>query len=64
MDYRRDKLISLEIYEQCLRSGDLISHDPIKDNLFKRILEGAAVSPYIPLGNRKILVNQGLIDTE
>jgi len=63
VDYRRDKLISLENYEHCLRSGDLISHDQIKDSLLRRILDGAAISPHIPLGNRKILVDQGLIDT-
>ena len=31
-------------------------------NLLERILYGAAVSPYIPLCNRQILVEQGLID--
>jgi len=64
VDYRRDRLISLNLYEQCMRSGDLVSHDPVCKGLLKRILDGAGISPYISFGSRKILVDQGLIDAE
>jgi len=64
VDYRRDKLITLADYERCLHSGDLVPHDPVSGDLLKRILDGAAMSPFLPLGNRQILVEQGLIDRE
>lgn len=63
VDYR-DKLIPLNLYEQCLSSGDLVSNDPVCKGLLKRIIDGAGISPYISFGSRKILVDQGLIDTE
>ena len=64
VDYRRDKLITLADYERCLDTGDLNPHDPVSKVLMKRILDGAGVSPHLPLGNRKIFVDQGLIDVE
>lgn len=64
VDYRRNKLIPLNLYEQCLMSGDLVSHDPIRGDLLKRIIYGAGISPFISFGSRQILVDQGLIDTE
>lgn len=64
VDYRREKRISQAQYEQCLKSGDLVPRDPVSAALMKRILQGAANSPFLSLGNRQILVNQSLIDTE
>ncbi len=62
VDYRRDILISLDQYERCLKSGDIVPHEPVSETLLKRILDGASISPFIPLGNRAILSEQGLID--
>lgn len=61
IDYRREQLISLSDYERVMESGNLISHDPVSEVLLKRILAGAEISPHIPLGNRQILIDQGLI---
>ena len=62
--YGEDRLITLTQYEQFLASGQLATHDPVSNDLLKRILHGAAVSPFLPLGNRQILVEQGWIDCE
>jgi hypothetical protein len=62
--YGEDRLITLAAYEQLLASRSLSPHDPVSGDLLKRILDGAAVSPFLPLGNRQILVEQGLIDRE
>ena len=40
IDYRREQLISLAVYEQVLESGDLIPYDPVSETLLKRILTG------------------------
>ena len=61
--YREDRLITLEQYEKLLRSCDLVPNEPVREDLLKRILEGAAISPHLSFGSREILVNQGLIDT-
>ena len=62
--YGEQRLIKLVAYERELASGRLILHDPVSGDLLKRILDGAAMSPFLPLGNRQILVEQGLIDRE
>jgi len=62
--YRQDRLITLAQYEHSLATGDLSAHEPVNQDLLRRILDGAAVSPFLPLGNRQILVEQGLIDRE
>ena len=62
VEYRRDKLMTLSQYDAHMASGRLTAHDPVSQALLNRILRGAAKSPYIPLGNRQILVDQGLID--
>jgi len=62
--YAEDRLIELTRYQQFLASGAIAVHDPVNDELLNRILDGAAVSKFIPLGNRQILVEQGLIDRE
>jgi len=64
VDYRRDTLITLAQYEQFLASRALAPHDPVSPDLLRRILDGAGVSPHLSLGNRQILVDQGLIDAE
>lgn len=51
-------------YEQFLNSGRLLRQDPVNSDLLRRILVGAAVSPFLSLGNRQILVEQRLIDNE
>ena len=64
VDYRRNTLISLDTYEQCLKSGDIVSYDPVSEILLKRIIDGARISPYISYGSRQILADQGLINNE
>jgi hypothetical protein len=64
IDYRRDRLITLSQYEGFLADGRLISRGPVSQGLLTRILKGAAISPFIPLANRQILVEQGFIDNE
>lgn len=62
--YAEDRLIRLADYQRLLAAGAIFAHDPVADALLNRILAGAAVSPFIPLGNRQILVEQGLIDSQ
>jgi len=60
--YAEDKLIALKQYAQLLGVAAIVPQDPVTRKLLDRILDGAAISPFIPLGNRQILVDQGLID--
>lgn len=64
VDYRRDRLITLAQYQRFLSSSQLSPHDPVSEDLLLRILDGAKISPHLPLGNRKVLFDQGLIDNE
>ena len=57
-----NRLITEEQWKQCLTACSLILNEPLSPSLLKRILQGAAISPYLPLGNHQILVEQGLID--
>ena len=61
VEYRRD-VITLSRYDSLMSSRRLTSRDPVGKPLLGRILQGAAKSLHIPLGNRQILVDQGLID--
>lgn len=60
--YAEDRLITIEQYERFLETGAIVPHDRVNADLLRRILAGAAISHFIPLGNRQILVEQGLID--
>ncbi len=60
--YAEDHLISLAQYQRFMASGSIFARDPVDGPLLRRILAGAAVSPFMPMGNRHILVQQGLID--
>ena len=60
--YGEDRLITLPAYERLLASAHLVRHDPLTAALLARVLSGAAGSPFLPLGNRQILADQGLID--
>jgi len=62
--YYRNNLLRLVNYNRFLASGDIVPHAPVDQTLLRRILDGAAVSSFIPLENRKILVEQGLISDE
>ena len=62
VEYARNRLMDLTEYRRFLAAGDIVAHVPVEGKLLKRILAGAAVSPFIPLGHRQILVEQGLID--
>ncbi len=62
IQYHRDELTTLSKYNSYTSSGRLIPREPVKKALLQRILDGAAASERIPLGNRQILVEQGLID--
>jgi len=64
LHYGEDRLITLANYERLLASRHLSPHDPVSRELLKRILDGAAVSPFLPLRNKQILLEQGLIDRE
>lgn len=62
IDYRRDICITLAQYEATVASGHIVPQQPVDRPFLERILEGAAVSPHIPLGNQQTLIDQGLID--
>jgi hypothetical protein len=62
--YGEDRTFRLADYDRFMASGHLRPHDPVNQHLLKRILDGAGMSPFLPLGNRQILVEQGLIDRE
>jgi hypothetical protein len=57
-------LITLAQYEQFVATRQLIPDDPVSPDLLQRVLQGAAMSRFLALGSRQILVNQGLIDCE
>ena len=62
--YGESRLITLAQYDRFLAASLLAPHDPVTGALLDRILRGAAVSPHLPLGNRQILAEQGLIDRD
>jgi hypothetical protein len=62
--YSEDRLITTSQYDRFLAAGSIVPQDPLSEPLLNRLLDGAAVSPYLPLGSRQILVEQGLIDKD
>lgn len=62
IDYRRERCITLVQFNSAVASGSLTPQAPVSRELLSRILAGAAESSLIPLGNRQVLVDQGLID--
>ena len=62
--YGQDRLMTLGQYEACLASASITPHQPVTGELLDRVLDGAAISPHLPLGSREILAVQGLIDPE
>ncbi len=56
------RIISLENFLKAVNDNLVICQPPVSDELLRRILRGASISPYIPLGNHQILIDQGLID--
>ena len=62
VDYRRPRLITLAQFERATSLGQITPQPPVSGPLLRRILAGAAESAFIPLGNRQILVDQGLIE--
>lgn len=60
--YSEDRLITASQYDRLVTAGSIVPQDPVSETLLNRLLDGASVSPYMPLGNRQILVDQGLID--
>lgn len=62
VDYRRERCITLAQFNGAVTSGRVTPQAPVSKMLLDRILAGAALSRFIPLGNRQVLVDQGLID--
>jgi hypothetical protein len=62
--YGHDKLLTVAIYDLFLSRCLLTPQEPVSKGLLDRILAGAATSRDLPLGHRKILADQGLIDAE
>jgi hypothetical protein len=62
VDYRRERCITLAQFNSAVSSGRVTPQTPVSEALLRRIVAGAALSPFIPLGNRQLLVDQGLID--
>jgi hypothetical protein len=60
--YYDNRLLTLTQYQHLLATAAIIAQDPVGAELLPRILRGAATSPFIPLSNRQILLDQGLID--
>jgi len=56
------RLIRRDECERALKTGALLAREPVSQLLLRRILDGAAKSPHIPMGNREILRRQGLLD--
>lgn len=55
------EVISSSVLHAKLASGDISPHDPMSDDLVRRIWDGADVSPHFPLCCRQILRDQGLV---
>ena len=62
--YGQERCITLADYEKAVALGHVVPQPPVDDRLLRRILDGAAVSPHIPLGSFQTLLDQGLIDGE
>ena len=60
--YYDNRQLTQAQYQHWLETGAIVPQDPVSVELLQRILNGAAISPFIPLGNKQILVDQGLID--
>lgn len=62
VNYRGAVDVSNSGLEGCANNSSLVLQGRLKPPVLERIREGAAVSPFIPEGCRKILSDQGLID--
>ncbi len=60
--YDKARLVADKDLESCLSRGDIRLDDPISSVVLGRIRQGAAVSDYIPIGCRQILVEQRMIE--
>ena len=59
--YSQDKLIDLPQLEALIQSGHVNLQSPVTPDLLQQIHVGAKVSLFIPIGNRQVLIDQGLI---
>lgn len=60
--YRGARFAQRGTFDRCVACGDIIPEDPLSPEILARVREGAARSPYIREGIRKLLVEQGLIE--
>src|SRR5262245_36827970 len=63
VNYEDSKVVSLDKLYTLKDSGLLQLQEPLTPSLLRRIRDGAAVSRRIPLDNRQVLIDQGLISS-
>ncbi|MDA8375948.1 MAG: hypothetical protein M0Z50_02530 [Planctomycetia bacterium] len=61
VSYRDAKTITVAFYQQNLGLQLIIPSAPVGDDMMDKIIRGTAVSQFIPLGCREILIRQELI---
>lgn len=62
VQYADARPIASAILDKHLGNGRIVRQTPVSPQILARIRSGAAASCHIPLGCRKILVEQGLIE--
>ena len=62
MRYDMARTVQNSELERFASSGTITLHEPVSEELLDRIRQGAAMSNYIPLGCKQMLIDQGLIE--
>lgn len=61
MYYRGSECFTLAFLVAQQTAGMIRIQEPLSDDLFSRVLDGAEVSPYLRIDHKAILIEQGLI---
>jgi hypothetical protein len=59
--YSDSKIVSVSALNRQLAAGQIILEEAVSEAVLARIRHGAAVSDFIPLENRQLLEDQGLL---
>jgi len=62
--YAESRIVTSAELDQKVAAGQIILEPKMRGDVLARIRQGAAISNYIPLQNRKLLEDQGLISTD
>lgn len=64
MLYAESRIVTNRELDQKVAAGQTILEPKLRGDVLARIRRGAAISDFIPLQNRKLLEDQGLISTD